>query len=301
MFKNLHIYRLPHHWNVISGEISQQLALKPFQPCGTMDRVSRGWVAPTKHGDMVHVAGGHWLVAMCTEEKTVPASVVNRMAGERAAELEAQQGFRPGRKQLKEIKEQIFDELLPRAFPKRHMTYAWIDPVNGWLGIDASSTTKAEALIALLRDSLDDLPLSPFNMQLSPASAMTGWLASGEAPPGFTIDRECVLQAPSEEKSTVRYTRHPLEGEEIRTKHIANGKIATRLAMTWNDRLSFVLTDSLEVKRLAFLDIIKESIDQQAETTEEVFDAELTIVAGEFVHFLPDLATALGGEVKEGE
>jgi DNA recombination-dependent growth factor C len=145
---------------------------------------------------------------------------------------------------------------------------------------------------------VNDLPLQPINTALSPVSAMAGWLASGEPPSGFTIDRDCVLQAPSEEKATVRYARHPLEGEEIRS-HIANGKIATRLALTWNDRISFVLTDQMQVKQLAFLDILKEEAESQADTADEQFDAGFVLMAGQFGRFLPDLIEALGGEVKD--
>lgn len=297
-FKNLQIFRLPAGWAITAAQIDERLSRHPLQPCGGLDRQSRGWVSPRGNDTLVVSLNRQLLIAMGTEQKLLPAAVVNQLAQERADQLEAQQGFRPGRKQMKEIKEQAADELLPRAFARRRSTYAWIDPVNGWLAIDAANAAKAEELIGLLRDDLADLPLTPFNTQLSPASAMTGWLASGEAPSGFTIDRDCVLQVPSEEKATVRYARHPLEGEEIRG-HIANGKIATRLALTWNDRISFALTDQLQIKQLAFLDILKEEAESQADTVDEQFDADFALMAGELAHFLPDLAEALGGEVAE--
>lgn len=294
-FKNLQIFRLPAGWAVTAAQIEERLSRHPLQPCGGLDRQSRGWVSPRGNESLVVSLNRQLLIALGTEQKLLPAAVVNDLAAERAEQLEAQQGFRPGRKQLKEIKEQVADELLPRAFARRRTTYAWIDPVNGWLAIDAANAAKAEELIAQLRDDLEDLPLTPFNTQLSPASAMTGWLAAGEAPAGFTIDRDCVLQAPSEEKATVRYARHPLEGEEIRA-HIANGKIATRLALTWNDRISFALTDQMQVKQLAFLDILKEEAESQADTADEQFDADFALMTGELARFLPDLAEALGGE-----
>lgn len=298
-FKNLQIFRLPAGWAVTPAQIEERLSRHPLQPCGGLDRQSRGWVSPRGNDSLVVSLNRQLLIALGTEQKLLPAAVVNDLANERAAQLEAQQGFRPGRKQLKEIKEQVADELLPRAFARRRTTYAWIDPVNGWLAIDAANAAKAEELIGQLRDDLEDLPLTPFDTQLSPASAMTGWLAASEAPAGFSIDRDCVLQAPSEEKATVRYARHPLEGEEIRG-HIANGKIATRLALTWNDRISFALTDQLQIKQLAFLDILKEEAESQADTADEQFDADFALMAGELGRFLPDLAEALGGEVVKG-
>ncbi len=122
---------------------------------------------------------------------------------------------------------------------------------------------------------------------------MTGWVASGEAPAGFTLDQDLELR--STEKATVRYVNHTLDGEEIR-QHIATGKIVTRLAMTWNDRISFVLNDLLQIKRLAFLDILKEQADGQGENEDERFDIDFTLMSGEVAQLLGDLLAALGGE-----
>jgi recombination associated protein RdgC len=189
----------------------------------------------------------------------------------------------------------VADELLPRAFSSRRGTSVWLDAVHGWLAVDAASAARAEEALGLLRDCLDDLPAAPLRTQTSPLAAMTSWLAAGEAPAGFSIDRDAVLQSPNEEKSTVRYARHPLEGEEIR-RHIANGKVVTRLSLTWNDRVSFQLTDTLHVKQLAFLDLVKEEAESQAETADEQFDADFAIMTGELAPFLADLTQALGGE-----
>jgi len=93
----------------------------------------------------------------------------------------------------------------------------------------------------------------------------------------------------------VRYVRHPLESAEIR-EHIEAGKQVTKLAMTWNDRISFVLNENMQVKRLAFLDLLKEESEQQAETADEQFEADFAIMSGELARFLPDLVEALGGE-----
>ena len=54
---------------------------------------------------------------------------------QRAEQIEAEDGFKPGRKRLKELKEQIRDELLPRAFSLASDMRVWIDPVGGWLVI----------------------------------------------------------------------------------------------------------------------------------------------------------------------
>lgn len=296
-FKNLQIYRLPKDWDMPLTRLEEQLGRNPFQPCGSQDMQSQGWASPGAEEGLVHSVGGQWLIALRAEQKLLPAAIVKQFAEDRADEIEAQQGYRPGRKQLREIRERVTEELLPRAFSRRRTTLAWIDPVNGWLVVDAASAAKAEAVVELLHKSLDDLPLGLVKTQLSPAAAMTDWLAADEAPAGFTIDRDCELRSPLEEKAAVRYVRHPLDGEEVRG-HLAAGKQPTRLALTWSDRLSFVLTDKAEIKRLAFLDVVQEAAEQQAENAAEQFDADFALMTGELQRFLPDLIAILGGETE---
>ena len=129
------------------------------------------------------------------------------------------------------------------------------------------------------------------------------WLASGEAPDGFTIDRDCELKSVGEEKATVRYVRHPL-GDEVHDEiksHLAAGKLPTKLALTWDDRVSFVLTDALHIKRIAFLDIVKEQAEQDGETTmEEQFYADFALMTGELSRTIKQVINALGGELQDG-
>lgn len=294
-FRNLVFCRIPE-WKIEREQFEAALARQRFQPCGKMDMESRGWVAPDGRDEvLVHALAGQWLIALAVEQKLLPAAVIRQYADERAAEIEARQGYRPGRKQLREIRERITDELLPRAFTRRRTCFAWIDPANGWFVVDAANVARADELLEVLRKCVDELPLAPLQTQLSPASAMTAWLAADEAPAGFSIDRDCELLAPGEEKSMVRYLRHPLEDKAIRS-HLEQGKQVTKLALTWNERISFVLTENLQVKRLAFLDVLKEQAEQDAETAAEQFDADFAIMAGELSRFLPDLVEALGGE-----
>ncbi|MRR56862.1 MAG: recombination-associated protein RdgC [Deltaproteobacteria bacterium] len=297
-FRNLQIFRLAAGWHSQLDALHDQLLKHAFQPCGSQDMKSRGWIPP--RGDrLVHGVGGQWLLALGAEQKLLPASVVNQTTQSRAAAIEEAQGYRPGRKQMAELKEQIVLELLPRAFSRYNTTWVWLAPREGWLCIDAANVAKADEVLEVLAKSVDDLPLTRLKTELSPVSAMAGWLAADEAPAGFTIDRECELKAPGEEKSIVRYVRHPLDGEEIRA-HLAAGKQPTRLALTFDDKVSLVLTEKLEVKRLAFLDVVKEEAERQAENADEIFDAEFALMSGELLRLLPALVEALGGEQKDG-
>ena len=265
--------------------------------------MSRGWVSPRKDGALIYSNNRQWLIALAVEQRLLPSSVVNETAQERAEQITDQQGYPPGRKQMKEIKERVTEELMPRAFTRKRSTFVWIDPTNGWFVVDAGSPAKAEEVIEHLRHCLDEFPLKALHTQLSPQSAMADWLAGGDAPAGFTVDRDCELKSVAEEKAAVRYVRHPL-GDEVGAEikaHLAAGKLPTRLALTWDDRISFVLTEKREIKRLAVLDLLKEEAEKSAEHADEQFDADFALMTGELVRFLPQLIEALGGEQVEAD
>ena len=300
-FKNLQIYRLPTPWNIDLAKLDEQLARGTFSRCTSHEPISRGWVSPRKDGALVHASNRQWLIALAVEQRLLPSSVINDEVRERAEKLTEEQGYAPGRKALRELKERVTEELMPRAFTKKRTTFVWVDPQNGWFVVDAGSQGKAEEVIEHLRFCLDDFPLKPLHTQVSPQAAMADWLAGGEAPHGFTIDRDCELKSIGEEKAAVRYVRHPL-GDEVSGEikaHLTAGKLPTKLALTWDDRISFVLGEKLEIKRLAFLDLLKEEAEKNAERADEQFDADFALMTGELSRFLPQLVEALGGEIVE--
>lgn len=297
-FKNLQIYRLPAQWGMSQEQLEEALSPQTFSDASGMDMQNQGWCSPRENGILVHAVNRQFLISFATEKKLLPATVVNQVSKAKAAEIEEQQGFAPGRKQMKEIKEQVTDELLPRAFSIRRNTGVWIDPVNGWLVVDAGNAGRADEVIKLLIKSVKRLPLRALRVQQSPVSAMTQWLVADEAPPGFTIDQDTELRSTGEGKATVRYVRHALEADDVR-RHIEAGKQCTRLALTWNSRISFVLTESLTLKRITPLDVIKEADGGMTRDADERFDGDMMLMTGELGAMLTCLVDALGGEVPE--
>lgn len=294
-FRNLQLYRLPVHWDIAIDRLEEQLARRRFMPCGSQEPESRGWLPPVADGPLVHSVAGQWLIALGVEQRLLPAAVVNQEADERAELIAREQGFAPGRKQMKELREAITQELLPRAFTRRRKVYAWIDPHDGWLGVDVPGINRAEDVLEALRQSLDAFPLTLLRTELSPTSAMADWLAGGDAPSGFTIDMDCELKSVSDEKAAVRYVRHALDGDEIKA-HLSEGKLPTRLALTWDDRVSFLLTEKSEIKRLQFLDVVQEAAEGSGESAADLFDTHFALMTGELKRLIPAVVEALGGE-----
>ena len=294
-FKNLQIYRLPAAWAMTAAVLEQALAPQQFTPATSMDLVRQGWAAPRGAGaPLVHAVGGQFLLQLKTERKLLPSTVINQVAAARALEMEEAQGFAPGKKAMKELKERVTDELLPRAFAILSTTAVWIDPINGWLVVNAASPAKADEVVKLLLKCVDKLPLESLRVQRSPVGAMTEWLQADESPAGFTVDQDAIMRATGESKAQVAYKRHALEADDIR-RHIAAGKQCTRLAMTWSDKISFVLDESLAIKSVKPLEIIKESATRN---DDERFDSDFALMTGELAKMLADLVEALGGEAE---
>ncbi|HMN45488.1 MAG TPA: recombination-associated protein RdgC [Povalibacter sp.] len=297
-FKNLIIYRLPDGWTMPLVELESRLSNRPLQPCNSFEMFSRGWVHSSVAQRYVHHTNGQYLIALGVEQKLLPSSIIKQVAVERAEELAQQQGFPVGRRQMRELKEKVTEELRARALSRRRITRAWIDTVNGWFIVDAAGGARADELVETLRDTLGSLPVQFMETQLVPHSSMGAWLALGDAPLRFVLDHDLELQTADKTKATVRYVRHPLEGKEIQ-EHVAGGKYVTRLGLTWNDRVSFVLTDKLQVKRVEFLEIVKDKSENEGIAPEEQFDIDFLLMTGELSQLLTDLREALGGEPKE--
>jgi len=296
-FKNLRIHRLPQPIDLSADALDARLACRPLARCGSFEMISRGWTFPRHEGAFVHAVNRHWLLALGVEQKLLPTTVIRQTAQERAATIESEQGRKLGRKEMRDLLERVAEELLPKAFTQRRTTWAWIDPVGGWLVIDAGSDARADEFMETFCATLDDLAPRPVQTQLSPSPAMTEWVASGEAPEGFTLDSDLELRKANESQSAIRYVHHDIHGPEV-AAHVADGKIVTRLGMTWNEKISFVLTDKLHIKRLAFLDVLREQGGQEAVNADEQFEADFALMAGELREMFVALLLALGGERK---
>jgi recombination associated protein RdgC len=295
-FKNLIIYRLPENWSLTAAQLEDQLQGRMLTPCGAFDMQSRGWVHASVAKRYVHTTNGQHLIALGVEQKLLPGSIIKQVTTERATELEEQQGYPVGRRQLRELRERVTEELRARALTRRRITRGWIDPTHGWFIVDAAGGSRADEFVETLRDTLGSLPVTFLETERSPQSCMAAWLMLGDAPLRFVLDQDLELQAVDQTKATVRYVRHPLEGKEIHA-HLNSGKFVTRLGLTWSDRISFVLTDKLEVKRVQFLTMKKEQEEGDSQLApEEQFDIDFALMAGELTQLLGDLTQALGGE-----
>ena len=295
MFKNVMVYRITEGWSPSLEQMEQALDAERFVPCGASQEKAMGWVEPRgeAHGPLVEAVSGQRMLKLKIETRGVPGTVVTRKAKERCAQIEATEGRKPGKKEMREIKEDVKLSLMPMAFSKESSVWVWIDPVSHFLVVDAGSQAKADDVVTLLIKSFAGLVLTLIHTEMSPQSAMASWLMAQEPPAAFSVDRECELKAGDESKSVVRYVRHSLDTDEVK-RHVEAGKLPTRLAMTWEGRVSFSLTEGMQLKKVTFLDTVFEATSTEKD---EGFDADVAIATGELRKLLPDLLDALGGEM----
>jgi len=297
-FKNLFLFRLTQPFDPAPERLAVELDARRFHPVPKQQPFSSGWVSPLDIDDapLVHAANGYLMICLRREERVLPAAVVRETLEERAREIEETTGRKPSGKARTELRDNVILELLPRAFTRRRHTFAYIDPRDGWLVVDAATAAKAEELTGLLRASLGTLPIAPLHVNESPGVLMTHWVATASVPEDFIVDQECDLIEPGEEGAVIRVRKHDLDSDEIRA-HLDAGMRVARLALVYQERLRFVLDEALSIKRLKFLDLVQEEAAAAGtgDATEQ-FDSDFAIMSLELSRFLPRLVQAFGGE-----
>ncbi|TAA47582.1 recombination-associated protein RdgC [Corallincola spongiicola] len=297
-FKNLRIYRFSRPCELNEESLETALAEFAFTPCGSQDRQQLGWVAPLgRHGHtLLHAASGNLLLCMRREERVLPSAVVKEALDSKVAEIEEAQGRPVPRKEQQTLKEEIEMQLLPRAFTRSQKTFAYVSPQENLLIVDASSAGKADELVSLLRKTVGSLPVVPLASNTNPAACMTDWVKNGPMPTGFSLLEEAELRDTQEDGGVIRCKQQDLTSDEI-FAHLEAGKIVTKLAVDWRERLTCLLEQELVIKRLKFNDLLREESGNSDDVDAAAkFDADFLLMCGELANFIPELLEALGGE-----
>ncbi|BEL88393.1 recombination-associated protein RdgC [Serratia marcescens] len=299
-FKNLMVYRLSREVALNADEMEKQLSAFAFTPCGSQDMAKTGWVSPMgSHSDaLTHAVNGQIVICARKEEKILPSPVIKQELQAKIERLEAEQHRKLKKTEKDALKDEVLHSLLPRAFSRFNQTFMWIDTVNDLIMVDAASAKRAEDTLALLRKSLGSLPVVPLTMESPIELTLTEWVRSGEMPAGFAIQDEAELKAILEEGGVIRCKKQNLISDEIAV-HIEAGKLVTKLAVDWQERIQLMLSDDGSLKRLKFADTLREQNDDiDRDDFAQRFDADFILMTSELVALIKNTIEALGGEAQ---
>jgi recombination associated protein RdgC len=253
-----------------------------FMPPLDLEAQRGGW-SPVRDDEYVYTNNGQILLHYTIEKKHVPASAVKLVAAAKQAEQAEQQGFPMGKKAKKELIERVRDELLPRALSSRSTTKVWIDPKAGRIVIDSCANSVVESVQRALIKTFGNIGLQ--DVAWPRAKVMTEWMA--ERPIGFSLDDQVHLQYPGERGKVVKFANADVTGGDVWT-HVKAGAYVQALAMTYDSRISFVMTDSAQLRRIKALDILKETADAAKDV--DRFDNDFVLMTGELTRLFNALA-----------
>ncbi|WP_339118535.1 recombination-associated protein RdgC [Halomonas sp. BMC6] len=303
-FKHLHLYRL-HDVQLLSPEqTATVLAEHAAKPLGNADARRIGWTAPAGRmggGQLLHTLqnDAHRLISALRQERLLPASVIREEVEERVAEIEATEGRKVTRKEKTALKEQITEDLLPRAFVRSQKIDLWWDTERNLIGVNASSRSRAEDVLDLLRETLGSLKVTPLTSQTLPIRAMTTWLGDASSRPAdLQLGDNVSLKAKGDD-GVVRARQVDLDSDEMQ-QLLESGRQASQLALSIEGQLSFILHDDLALKSLRFGDALIEEADHADDGDDALarFETDFVLMAGSLRQNVERLLEWLGGEVE---
>ncbi len=297
-FKNLQLYRFTKPFELDAATLGQQLEQHSFVPCGSQDSTRSGWVPPLgRHGsEFVHSTNGYLMICSKRQDKLLPPAVINEALEEKVLQIEEHEARSLPGKERRSLRGEVIFSMLPKAFARSSLHYAYISPRDNLLVVNAASAKRAEELLQELRDALGSLSVIPLVSKKLPIDVMTRWVESGHPGQEFTLGEECELRDNADISCVIRCKNQDLATAEI-VNHLKTGMHVSKLALNWQQRIECVLDEKLIIKRLRFSDLVQEQANEiEAKDVATQFDVDFSIMALELSGFFEALVSAFGGK-----
>src|SRR5262245_7801072 len=130
-FSNLLVYRLTQPLQLEQASLDQALASKPARPCASQELSTYGFIDPCNlkakenTQQVFSLWSGHYiLIATRREERILPSGVVRDELDEKVEAIETAQSRKVYKKERDQMKDEVIQTLLPRAFIRRSTTFA---------------------------------------------------------------------------------------------------------------------------------------------------------------------------------
>lgn len=290
-FKQVTPFRLPELPE--KRYLDESLGNSWFTEPQGLDWFSEGFTHPTAFSETAVVeVEKTMLIALKREEKVLPSAAIKHKLDEQVVKIQTAEGRNVGRREKHELREAIIDDLLPKALIKSSRTYGLF--AGEWLFVDTANRRKAENMLTKLREALGGLPAQHLVTRQSPASLMTNWLLQGEAQGRFVLDSDVTLVGAGDVAPKIKISRKDLTAEDV-VQHAKNGMKVTEFGLVWNDRVAFILTQDLTLKRIQWLDVVQEEAEGSCDDAESMAYATQLLMAAALSVILGELVDLLGG------
>lgn len=276
-FKQIQVFQLSNPLPS-PDKIIEKLEQLAFTSCLPSLPQSAGWVSPLEEDNapLVRIMNGYMMICLQIEEKILPNTVIQQELAEVIKQTETSQNRKLRQKEKFSLKDEVIMALLPRAFSKFTKIYAYIDAKNRWLVLGTANLKKTEQFIATYKKTISE-EIQAIDVN-NVSYTMTSWLKQKNYPSSFTIEKACVLQDPQQENRIVRCRQQDLFAQGIQSL-IKDGCDVVQLALSWQERVNFVLSKDFSLSSLQFQDeIMAQAKEMEPETKQQQFDADFLIM-----------------------
>jgi len=294
MFRNLRFYRVTSPWPASEQDLSEGLSVNEFTPCGSFSERSAGWEAPVivEDAPLCRRLNGADFLQLRTQSRVLPVAAIKEALEERVVEFRERMQEEPNRAELRRLKEETRDRLLPKTLVKSERNRACFLHAESLLVIDAGTETKAEWFLEQLRPCFEQFHCTPLAFNNPPAQFMER-LFMGEQQAGFTLGRECRMQDEGDSNSIVTWKDFELTDASIR-RHITEGMKLTHLGISFDQLLGCVISQEGALNKLKF--IAGETVDfTDEEDAVARQDADFVLLTGTLRRLVEALKKVLGG------
>lgn len=294
MFRSVKLYRLNSEWPDSEQALSDRLAPSAFHPCGAYAERSSGWEPPA--GDaapqLARRIEGADLLRLRSQSRILPAAAIEDALEERVEEYRSRTHEEPSRRERRRLKQQIRDELLPKALLKSERTQGLVLGAERLIAIDTLSAPRAEHFLEQLRAPLGSLEVVPLEFR-EPFSDLLMRIFLGDAPRGFVLGTECRMQDPADARATVRCSDMDLADPSVR-RHVNDGMRLTHLGVEFGNVLSCVIDHTGGIGKLKLLGMDEAKDEAGDDDPLALLDAQLALLAGTLRQLIAAIAAALG-------
>lgn len=265
-FKNIFVFAFTRPFTTTSEELIDALQEHTFTPCASTELRHFGWINSLGKGSAITTeSNGNILFCARSEEKILPAPYMKECIDEQIEALESEQSRSVTKKEREQIKEDVIFNMLPRAFSRTTDIHAYINTKENIIVVNTSSRGKAEDVLALLRKTLGTLPVTSISPEKAPDELMTDWLTYDGTHAScignnFAIGMEAHFNSLGDHSASAVVKNQDLSSDEVRA-HLDAEQYVTKLALEFNDEMSFILCDDLSIKRIKFFDVLVEQND----------------------------------------